>query len=156
MSWARRRATSADAALLGEHRADVWREAGGHSDAEVLPQISVWTAWLAKAIEDGTYVAWIAHDPSGVAVGSAGLLVREALPRPGFPVNREGRVHSVYVVPEMRRRGIARAMMEDLIAYARTAPLSQLVLHPSDQGRAVYAALGFIQIEEMALRLPPP
>jgi GNAT superfamily N-acetyltransferase len=156
VSWAIRRATSADAALLGEHRGNVWRDAGRHTDAEVLPQIPVWAAWLAGAIEDGSYVAWIAADAGGAAVGSAGLLLRATLPRPGFPADRDGRVHSVYVIPELRRRGIARALMAELIDFARSSSLIQLVLHPSDDGRPLYLGLGFVAIEEMALRFPAP
>ena len=156
MSWVIRRATSADARLLGEHRGNVWRDAGRHTDAEVLPQIPVWAAWLADAIEGDSYVAWIAADARGAVVGSAGLLLRPTMPRPGFPADRDGRVHSVYVVPQLRRRGIARAMMAELIGFARTSSLIQLVLHPSDEGRPLYLDLGFVPIEEMALRFPAP
>ncbi|MEO7039957.1 MAG: GNAT family N-acetyltransferase [Candidatus Elarobacter sp.] len=156
MSWTLRRATAADAPLLGEHRANVWRDAGGHSDAEVVPQIPIWTAWFAAALANGTYLAWIAGDANGGTVGSGGMLLRDSLPRPGFPINREGRVHSVYVVPEQRRRRVGRALMEEMIEYARAAALSQLVLHPSDDGRGLYAGLGFTQIDDMALRFSPP
>lgn len=156
MNWTIRRATPADAAMLGEHRGNVWRDAGGHTDAQVLPQIPIWAAWLAGAIQDGTYVAWIAADAGGAAVGSAGLLLRPTLPRPGFPADREGRVHSVYVVPELRRRGIARAMMAELIDFARSSSLLQLVLHSSDEGRPLYLDIGFVPIDDMALRFPAP
>lgn len=156
MSWAVRRASIADAAVLGSHRGNVWREGGHHSDAEVLPHIPIWTAWLTDALANGNYAAWIATDANGAAVGSAGLFLRSSMPRPGNPVDREGRVHAVYVVPALRRRGIARALMLELIDFARTLSLAQLVLHPSEAGRPLYAGLGFLPTDEMALRFTAP
>ena len=76
-----------------------------------------------------------------------------ALPRPGWPSDREGRVQSVYVVPHARRRGIARTLMAEVMDYARAAMLIRLTLHPSDDARPLYASLGFDQLDEMGLRL---
>lgn len=156
MSWAVRPATPADAPLLGEHRGLVWREAGRRPAAEVNAQIAVWSSWTADAMTDGNYAAWIADDASGEAIGSAGLLLRLTMPRPEFPVDRDGRVHAVYVVPSMRRRGVASALMAEIIAYAREVMLTQLVLHPSVDGRPLYAGLGFVPLDEMVLRFSPP
>jgi GNAT superfamily N-acetyltransferase len=152
MSVAIRRAVPADAALLAEHRARVWREAGGHGDDELVPQIPIWGAFFARALADETYVAWIAEE-GGHPVGSGALLVQLAIPRPFIDSEREGRVQSVFVEPAARRRGIARAIMEEIIAYARALPLIRLTLHPSDDGRALYASLGFVALDDMALRL---
>ena len=62
-------------------------------------------------------------------------------------------MQSVYVVPVARRRGIARALMKAIVAYARAVPLIRLVLHPSDDARPLYADLGFSGLDEMGLRL---
>lgn len=152
MSYAIRRATPDDAALLAEHRARVWREVGGHSGESMAAQIPIWTAWFHDAVGDGTYVSFIAEE-NGEAIGSGSLLVHVAIPRPGFPSDREGRVHSVYIVPHARRRGIARALMAELMDYAATAMLIRLSMHPSDEARPLYVSLGFEQLDEMGLRL---
>jgi GNAT superfamily N-acetyltransferase len=152
MSIALRRAVSADAALLAEHRARVWREAGGHGDDELVPQIPIWTAFFARALAEETYVAWIAEE-RGQAVGSGALLIHLAIPRPWIASEREGRVQSLYVEPEARRRGIARAIMAEIMDYARTLPLIRLTLHPSEEGRTLYTSLGFAPLDEMGLRL---
>jgi GNAT superfamily N-acetyltransferase len=152
VSVAIRRAVPADAALLAEHRARVWREAGGHGDDELIPQIPVWGAFFTRAIAEETYVAWIAEERDR-AVGSGALLVHVAIPRPFIDSEREGRVQSVFVEPEWRRRGIARALMAEIIAYARAQPLIRLTLHPSEDGRTLYTALGFVPLDEMGLRL---
>ena len=151
MSDAIRRAAPDDAALLAEHRARVWREVGDW-DADVLaPQIPLWTEWMRAALADGTYVAWIA-ERDGEPVASGAVLVHLAIPRPGSASDRAGRVQSVYVVPSARRTGVARALMNEAIAFAREAKLISLVLHPSDEARPLYASLGFGEADEMLLR----
>jgi GNAT superfamily N-acetyltransferase len=140
-----------DAALLAEHRARVWREVGGWDDEAMALQIPIWAAWFHRALADGRYHSWIAQE-DGEAIASGSLLVYAASPRPGSKSDREGRVQSVYVVPDARRRGIARALMAEIIGYARAAPLIRLVLHPSDEARPLYAALGFSELDEMGLR----
>jgi GNAT superfamily N-acetyltransferase len=152
VSWTIRRATPDDAALLAEHRARVWREVGDWDEAPMAAQVPIWTAWFRDALADGTYVSFVAEE-NGEAVASGSLLVQASIPRPGSPSDREGRVQSVYVVPGARRRGIARALMAEIAGYARTAALIGLKLHPSDEARPLYAALGFEPLDEMGMRL---
>ena len=152
MSYAIRRATPDDAALLAEHRARVWREVGDWHEEPMARQIPIWTAWFHDAVADGCYRSWIAEE-DGEAIASGSLLVYAAIPRPGSAADQEGRVQSVYVVPVARRRGIARALMKAIVAYARAVPLIRLVLHPSDDARPLYADLGFSGLDEMGLRL---
>ncbi len=64
-------------------------------------------------------------------------------------VGREGLVMNVYTAPAWRRRGIARRLMEEIIAWAKTAGIVRLVLHASDEGRPLYTALGFVPTNEM-------
>jgi GNAT superfamily N-acetyltransferase len=152
VSWAIRRATPDDAGLLAEHRGLVYREVDGWADATVARMVPVWTAYFSDLLAESRYLGWIAHDGASV-LGSGALLVNAILPRPDHPGDRYGRVHSVYVVPAARERGIARAIMLELIDYARTAMLVRLVLHPSEAARPLYAGLGFEPLDEMALRL---
>ncbi len=152
MSWAIRRATPDDAALLARHRGLVCLAVYGWDEATVGAQMPVWTAFFTDMLAESRYLGWVAHDGETV-LGSGALLVNAIVPRPGHPGDRYGRVHSVWVEPAARRQGIARAIMLALIDYARTAMLVRLVLHPSDDGRPLYAALGFTPQDEMALPL---
>jgi GNAT superfamily N-acetyltransferase len=152
MSVAIRRADAADASLLSEHRARVWTEAGGWRDDELVDVVPVWAEFIRDAIETGEYISWIAEE-KGTAIGSGSLLVHRSLPRPNHEGDREGRVHGLYVVPAARKRGIARAIVEEIIAYAREHAFIRLTLHPTDEARSLYAALGFVAVDEMALRL---
>ncbi|HYW54703.1 MAG TPA: GNAT family N-acetyltransferase [Dongiaceae bacterium] len=152
MSYAIRRAGADDAALLAEHRARVWREVGDWDDETMAAQVPIWTSWFHDALGRGAYVSFIAEE-NGTAIASGSLLIYTAIPRPGSASDREGRVQSVYVVPDARRRGIARALMAEIMDHARAAPLIRLVLHPSDEARPLYEELGFAPLDEMGLRL---
>lgn len=152
MSYAIRRASAADAALLAEHRARVWREVGDWDEPAMTAQIPIWTAWMREAVASGRYVSFVAEE-HGAALASGSLLIYTAIPRPGSDSDREGRVQSVYVLPDARRRGIARALMAEIIDCARHAGLIRLVLHPSDDARPLYESLGFSALDEMGLRL---
>ncbi len=149
-----RRATPDDAALLSDHRACVWNQYGEHDPQGVAAHVPVWTAWMRGAIARDAYVGFIAFDGDAVA-GSACVLVHEAVPRPGYIGASDGRVHSVYVVPAMRRRGIARALMDALLAYAQTNDVMRLTLHPTVMSRALYTTLGFEPLDEMGLYFGP-
>lgn len=152
MSYAIRRAASDDAALLAEHRARVWREVGDWDAETMAAQVPVWTAWMHDALESATYVSFIAEE-NGEPIASGSVLIHVAIPRPNALSDREGRVQSVYVNPEARRRGIARALMDRVLEYAAGAALIRLTLHPSDEARPLYEALGFSALDEMGLRL---
>jgi GNAT superfamily N-acetyltransferase len=62
-------------------------------------------------------------------------------------------VNGVFVYPEYRRRGIARALMSMAIAWARERGCSYVRLRASEQGRLLYEAMGFTATSEMQLAL---
>jgi ribosomal protein S18 acetylase RimI-like enzyme len=57
---------------------------------------------------------------------------------------RRGYVSSVYTHPDFRRLGLARTLMETLIAQARELRISKLLLSSSSMGRPLYLSMGFI------------
>jgi GNAT superfamily N-acetyltransferase len=148
-----RRAGVDDADVLATHRANVWIEVG-EWDASVLePQIAIWAEFFRRCLADGTYVAFVAERDGHVA-GSGALLLHLTIPRPGHVSDRAGRVQSVYVEPHARRQGVAHAIMDAILACARQEALVAVTLHPSDDARPLYAALGFEAADEMILRRP--
>ena len=58
---------------------------------------------------------------------------------------------NVFTEPEWRRRGLAKLLMNTIIAWSRDQNLDSLVLHASDDGRALYEKLGFVPTTEMSL-----
>lgn len=99
--------------------------------------------YLREALPAGTFAAWLGETETGEAVACAGLASFERPPAPGAIDAREGYVLNMYTAPEWRRKGLARAMMEAVLAHARQSKLNKLWLHASDDGRPLYESLGF-------------
>jgi GNAT superfamily N-acetyltransferase len=72
---------------------------------------------------------------------------------PGVGTGREAIVINVYAEPEFRRLGLARRLMEALIAWSREAGIERIALNASADGRSLYASLGFLDTNEMRLML---
>ncbi len=149
-----RAAGPSDAELLAEHRAAVWHEVGAASREDLILQRPIWATFFRDRLRDATYAAFVAEE-AGAPVGSGGILIHTAIPRPYAFSDRAGRVLSLYVEPARRRRGIARTIVGRLIAYAREARLVSLTLHPTDDARPLYRSVGFEAADEMVLRLAP-
>lgn len=62
-------------------------------------------------------------------------------------------VSNVFVDPAFRRRGIAAELMQRTIAWAKAKGCANVRLRTSSMGRPLYASLGFVQSEELELKL---
>ena len=148
-----RRATAADAGVLARHRADMFRDMGQLSDDLRDTLVEAARAYFAAAIPDGRYVAWLA-DAGGEIVGGAGLQLRELLPRPAPGSSRlvrgpQGLIMNVFTERAWRRRGVAAALLRELLGWCRASGVESVVLHASADGRPLYEKLGFTPTNEM-------
>lgn len=112
--------------------------------------------YLISAMADGRYVGWVAEldDRSRGIVAGAGLQLRELLPRPNAARERlvrgpQGLVVNVYTERAWRRRGVADALMRELLRWCRGNGIESVVLHASGEGRPLYEKLGFTPTNEM-------
>ena len=152
-----RPATARDVDVLAEHRALMFRDMGRLDDAAFAALVAATRAYFVEAMPRGEYVAWVAvpADAPGHVVGGAGVHLRPQIPRPDphDPARVlggvQGLIVNVYTDRAWRRRGVARRLVEAVIAYGRRASLAGLVLHASDEGRPLYAQLGFVPSSEM-------
>jgi len=148
-----RRATAADAGVLARHRADMFRDMGQLPADLRDTLVEAARAYFAAAVPDGRYVAWLAEG-EGKIVAGAGLQLRELLPRPvpgGARLVRgpQGLILNVFTEPASRRRGVAAALMRELLRWCRANGIESLVLHASPDGRPLYEKLGFTPTNEM-------
>jgi GNAT superfamily N-acetyltransferase len=146
----------ADAAVIAHHRAMMFRDMRTLNPGAVQPMLEAAERALTEWLASGDYVGWLAspEDRPGEIVGGAGAQRRKLLPRPhpGGGLLRPGPeaiILNVYTDPAWRRRGVARTLMERAIAWAREEGIARLVLHASDDGRALYEDLGFEPTNEM-------
>ena len=154
-----RLAIPADVELISWHRARMFQDMG-----ELPPDLFVSfraqsLETLQRMVERGEYVGWLAspeNEPRQIVAG-AGVQLREVPPHPQANTNgkidivsgRQAIVQNVYTEPDWRRRGLAGLLIERIIDWTREQGIDSLVLHASDEGRALYERLGFIATTEM-------
>jgi GNAT superfamily N-acetyltransferase len=150
-----RRATVADAAIVAHHRVAMFRDMGVLADPEASTLHAASEAYLTAALQRSEYLGWVV-EAQGQVVAGGGALIRPLLPRPGCPQgSAEAYVLNVYTEPAHRRRGLARQLMRVIIGWCMARGITRVSLHASDDGRPLYAAMGFLQTNEMRLELQP-
>ncbi len=142
-----RRATAEDAKTLARMRAESSFERKGGDPAIRDEHARVCEAFFARELSDPQSFlrSWVAT-VDGRIVGAASLAIVPTLPRYSIANGSgvDGRVRDVYVDPLARRRGIARALMEAVMAEARATRVDRLSLGASEMGQPLYLALGFV------------
>ncbi len=154
-----RSATPDDALLLASQRVAMFRDMGRTVPGIEAGLLNASREYLEAALRSGEYVAWVAEEAGGTPLAGAGVQFRPLLPRTDpagrtLLVGREGLILNVYVDRAHRRRGIARALMQTLLAWAPGAGIVRLVLHASNEGRPLYESLGFKAGNEMLYSRP--
>lgn len=81
-------------------------------------------------------------------VGCATLCERACIPTLGHPGGKRGHIMNVYTAEGYRRQGIARQLMLALHAEAERRGMTEITLDATDEGRALYAALGYRPSDE--------
>jgi ribosomal protein S18 acetylase RimI-like enzyme len=148
-----RRASTADLETLVEHRAAMFR-AMGYSDEAALDSMAVkFRGWLLEHMNAGDYLAWLASAPDGSIAAGAGLWLMDWPPHMIGQDTRRGNILNVYTAERFRRRGLARQLMETVIAWCRENGIDTIVLHARPEGRSLYDAMGFAPTNEMRLKL---
>jgi GNAT superfamily N-acetyltransferase len=109
-------------------------------------------AWLRIHLADGSFLAWVADD-AGTVVAATGLTVLDRPPYPGNLTGLDGYVTNMFTLPAYRRRGLARQLLDLLIAHARQVGIKRLFLESSREGQPLYEKFGFRLTRGMELRL---
>jgi ribosomal protein S18 acetylase RimI-like enzyme len=142
-------ATEADAALIAAHRHAMFADMGG-TPASALDEMSrTFLPWVARMIAAGKYIGWITEDGDRPVAG-AGLLILDWPSHPLDPAaEHRGYLLNVFVEPDYRRRGLAKALVETCMAEAHRRNLRIVALHSADAARRIYESLGFRTTNEM-------
>jgi GNAT superfamily N-acetyltransferase len=112
------------------------------------------TAYFAKRTAEGG-AQWYLAKVGEEFVGSACAYVDDSWASTLLEHPQNGWIIGVYVVPEYRRRGIARALTEAALSWLRSTECVEAKLHASPYGRGIYDSLGFALTNEMKLSLRP-
>jgi ribosomal protein S18 acetylase RimI-like enzyme len=103
-----------------------------------------WRDWAAGRWRGGTAVAFAGLDPTGAVVGTA--TVAEFEVGPGV-----AHLYAMWVAPDARGAGVGRALVEAVVAWARSRSCERLVLsvtETNEGARRLYEACGFADTGE--------
>lgn len=104
---------------------------------------------------DGGFAAFVVDHPErpGALAALVAGTIEYRIGRFGNPQGRVGHVFSVATDPDVRRRGYARACMEELLDWFRERGVPQVDLNASAQAEPLYASLGFVRKPDPSMRL---
>jgi len=148
-----RNAEPSDTSTLVRHRRMMWWDMGRRDEEALRLMEAGASEYFSAAVADGTYVGFLVEDGSGTVIGGGGIVVS---PWPGILGQRQPRramILNMYVEREHRRQGIARALMERMIAWCKENGFASIGLHASEEDRPLYEKLDFEPTEEMRLDL---
>ena len=147
-----REGTLADISMITHHRRRMCEDMH-YTDGDALSTMVTVTAdYLKKAIPEGSFRSWLACDNGRVVAGGAVVIC--AWPAHAYDLEcRRATILNVYTEPEYRCRGIARQIMQTMIAWCTQQGFARVTLHASEHGRHLYESLGFEPSNEMRLTL---
>ncbi|MBN1977990.1 MAG: GNAT family N-acetyltransferase [Anaerolineae bacterium] len=112
------------------------------------------SAYFLQAIPAGDFCGWLAVTPAGEAVSTGGVIVDRHIPTPANPSGKVGYILNIATVPSHRRQGIARRVLQTILAWLDKQGVQRATLHTSDEGRPLYESLGFEPVpNEMRLEI---
>ncbi|MFK3983861.1 GNAT family N-acetyltransferase [Micromonospora sp. NPDC050397] len=138
-----RRATATDAPALARLN---WRHRVEEGDQTVTPGtdratfLDYFASWMADHVS--THLPFVA-EVDGRLAGVAWLMLAERVPSPMRLDRRTGDVQSVYVVPELRGRGIGTALLDAVLHEARDRELEHVTVHSGTRAVSLYLRSGF-------------
>ncbi len=122
---------------------EIAREEGSPWSEETLSALpSAFLDYLVKQSSTQDTMIWCARHGQTL-VACACLTVASWPPVPADLAARAGLIHTIYVHPEYRRRGIARQLLETVLEYCRARKVRRLQLGASKAGRHLYEKFGF-------------
>jgi len=147
-----REATPADIPEILRQRRAMYEDMGYKDVAALSAMVSVSASYLAKAIAEGSFQAWLASIETRTVAGGA-IIVSPWLAHPYDLECRRATILNVYTDRDYRRRGIARRILETMIDWCKHEGFARVDLHASEDGRRLYESLGFEPSNEMRLKL---
>lgn len=125
------------------HRVDYLTEMQGkHSEEEIEKLKSEYRRYFERNICNGNFMALVAElDHVPVAYGA--MVFRSVPGDFSQSVYTEADILNMYTVPNARKQGISRLILNELISIARSMGVSKLALHTSKDGEHLYRSSGF-------------
>lgn len=145
--------TADDLEIIMHQRRSMFLDMGRKDDSDLAESIRTSREFFSARLANGSYRAWLVETKPGSIVAGAGVIIFDYHSSPLDPSPRRPMVVNVYTERNHRRQGIARKLMELIIAWCREKGFNSVLLHASDEGKPLYDSLGFKPTNEMRLML---
>ena len=142
-----------DVNLLAEHRKKMWLDIHPEFEKEVRATEKRTRKWIERQLANGSLIGLVVRTADGEAVGSGCIWLREEQPRPTSMRLVVPYLMSMYTEKGFRRQGVAKLIVKGALKWCREKNYDRVILHASNEGRAVYEGLGFELSNEMRFRL---
>jgi GNAT superfamily N-acetyltransferase len=150
-----RPAEAADIPAVVDFRSRMFRELGWTDEARLEAVAPLAEQYLAEQFASGGCSGFVAEategDGDSAVVGTVVLVWQRVPPSVRNLAGLQAYALGMYVLPEFRRRGIARTLMTRVVECATEHGAPIVTLHASDEGRPLYDTLGFVASREMRL-----
>lgn len=132
-----------DIEKLVYHRINYLTEMQGDRTADYREILqSELTIFFHKSIANNSFWGLVAFY-EGREVAYAGMIVSHIPGDFSRPTYLEGAILNVYTIPTMRRKGISKLILTELLSESKLMGVTKVSLHSSDEGKALYQSLGF-------------
>lgn len=146
------KATINDTATLVDTRILFALELSGEqSEDEIQALKKQMTTYFSKATVDNTCISFIAKCDNKIA-GIGSVMLREQPGNFKNPSGKWGYIMNMYTLPEFRRRGVCRSILNLLVEESKKYGITAFELHATKEGEKVYTQEGFIYHNEPTLR----
>jgi GNAT superfamily N-acetyltransferase len=142
-----------DIGTVVEFRTRMFRELGWRDEARLLQVEPLFARYLEETLPAGDCSGFVAeHLDADGELRPAGTVVLVWQRVPPTVRNLEGiqaYALGMYVVPELRRRGVAMELMSRTVGCAAERGAALVTLHASELGLPLYERMGFTLTSEM-------
>ncbi|MHA1978455.1 MAG: GNAT family N-acetyltransferase [Candidatus Hodarchaeales archaeon] len=147
-----RKATVSDVPALVKLRRLMF-ESMGHNNPDLLKagDLAV-EKFFNESIPNKTFRGWVAINSSGEVVSNIGVIIDQHPPSPNNITGKIAYLMNLCTLSPYRRQGIARKLLEEVLAWTRQLDIKRVSLHATKLGKSLYEQLGFTETNEMRLK----
>lgn len=147
-----RKANLDDLETLIQLRLALLREAGNlKSNASTGTLAEAIRQYLTRTLPTSKFLAWVA-EADGEIIGTSGVVEFERPPVYGNLSGLEAYIMNIYTVPNWRGKGVAMALLREIISYVKKTDARRIWLHATEDGKRLYEKVGFVSTtDEMEL-----
>jgi len=148
-----RRARLDDLDLLVRHRRGMWEEILEAPPRAMDAADTAFRRWARSRLRTREIVGFIVETERGEPVASGCVWLMPSQPRPLWKGTVSPYLMSMYTERAFRGQGHATRITREAIRWSKERGYTTLLLHASKFGKSIYLREGFIEGNEMRLRL---